>query len=208
LSSPLVSLRILQIFSIGWQALAFAFITLFLPQWLLPVGIIGLLAGVSLSTASVLKGRSAWAKFSILEMWLVFYALLISQALTNSIGQYLPITLLQSVMILFAFEVLTISCEFREQLSNGASLAGNSTGLIGYAKYALSSESLPHRSSRYAFKAVSRLGLLFASCYVISLAILFLGASAALTTPLITDISLYIIVVSVSLALLLVLRED
>lgn len=198
MSSPLVSLRILQIFSIGWQTLAFAFITLFLPQSLLPVGIIGFLAGVSLSTASVLKGRSAWAKFSILEMWLVFYALLISQALTNTIGQYLPITLLQSVMILFAFEVLTISCEFREQLSNGASLAGNSTG----------TESLPHRSSRYAFKAVSRLGLLFASCYVISLAILFLGASAALTTPLITDISLYIIVVSVSLALLLVLRED
>jgi hypothetical protein len=198
LSSPLVSLRILQIFSIGWQVLAFAFITLFLPQSLLPVGIIGFLTGVSLSTASVLRGRSDWAKFSILEMWFVFYALLISQALTNTIGQYLPITLLQSVMILFAFEVLTISCEFQEQLSNGASLAGNSTG----------SEGLPHRSARYAFKAVSRLGLLFASCYVISLAILFLGASAALTTPLITDISLYIIVVSVSLALLLVLRED
>ena len=198
MSSPLVSLRILQIFSIGWQALAFVFITLFLPEPLLPVGIIVSLTGVSLSTASVLKGRSAWAKFSILEMWTVFYVLLISQALTNTIGQYLPITLFQSVMVLFAFEVLTISCEFREQLSNGAPLAGNSRG----------TESLPHRSARYAFKTVSRLGLLFASCYVLSLAILFLSAYAALATPLITDISLYIIVVSVSLALLLILRED
>jgi hypothetical protein len=197
-NSPLVSLRVLQIFSIGWQALAFALITLFLPEPLLAVGIIGSLTGVFISTAGVLKGRSEWAKFSILEMWLIFYVLLISQAMANTIGQYLPITLLQSVMILFAVEVLTISCEFREHFSIGVPLAGNSTG----------TENLPHGSIRYPFKTVSRLGLLFASCYVLSLAILFLSASAALATPLITDISLYIVVVSVSLALLLLLRED
>jgi hypothetical protein len=131
-------------------------------------------------------------------MWLIFYALLISQALTNTIGQYLPITLFQSVMILFALEVLTISCEFRKQFSNEVPLARNLTG----------TEGLPHISARYAFKTISRLGLLFASCYVLSLAILFLSASAALAIPLITDISLYIIVVSISLALLLILRED
>jgi hypothetical protein len=101
-------------------------------------------------------------------------------------------------MILFALEVLTISCEFREQLSNDFPLAGNSTG----------AESFPHRSARYALRAVSRLGLLFASCYVLSLAIIFLSASSAFAIPLISDISLYIIVVSVSLALLLILRED
>lgn len=131
-------------------------------------------------------------------MWLVFFAVLISQALTNTIGEYLPITLLQCVMILFALEVLTISCKFQEQLSNGSFETGDLMG----------TEGLLRRSTQQAFKQVSRTGMLFASCYLLSIGFLYVGASAALATPLVADISLYVVVVSVSLALLLLLREE
>lgn len=191
-------MRILQVFSVGWQAITFAFITLFLPEPLLPVGIILSLTGISIAIASILRGRSAWTKFSMLEMWLVFFALLVSQALTNTIGQYLPITLLQSVMIFFALEVSSVCSEFRLQLSRVMSVGDNLPGMEGRL----------YSSAQAAFKTISRAGLLFASCYVLSLAILYVSTFAPLASPLITDVSLYIVVVSVSLALLLVSRED
>ena len=185
-------------FSVGWQATAFAFITLFLPEPLLPAGIIVSLTGISIAIASVMKGRSAWTAFSILEMWLIFLALLVSRTLTNTIEQYLPITLLQSIMIFLALEVSTVCCDFRQQLSSVISVADTSPGL----------EGCPNGSAQAAFRAISRAGLFFASCYVLSLAILYVSTSVALAAPLITDISLYIVVVSVSLALLLLSRED
>lgn len=131
-------------------------------------------------------------------MWLVFFALLISQAVTNTIGEYLPITLLQCVMILFALEVLTISCKFQVQLSSGSSETGDSMG----------TEDLLCRSVQQAVKQVSRTGMLFASCYLLSFGFLYVGASTAFATPFVADISLYVVVVSVSLALLLLLREE
>ncbi len=139
-----------------------------------------------------------WTKFSILEMWLVFFALLVSQALTNTIGQYLPITLLQSVMIFFALEVSSVCSEFRLQLSRLMSVGDNLPGM----------EDRLYSSAQAALRTISRAGLLFASCYVLSLAILYVSTFAPLASPLITDVSLYIVVVSVSLALLLVSRED
>lgn len=189
---------ILQAFSISWQAIAFTFIALFLPEPLLILGIILSLSGMSFTIASVLRGRSAWAEFSILEMWALFFSLLVSQALTDTIGAYLAITLLQSVMILFAREVSLRCCEFRQELSDVIT-EGSESSLV---------EGRLYRSAQTAFKRISRAGLLFGSCYVVSLAILYVSASATLVLPLIADISLYIVVVSVSLALLLILRED
>lgn len=178
--------------------MVFAFITLFLPEPTFLVGIILSLTGVSFAIAGVLRGRSAWTEFSILEAWFLLFALLFSQALTNTIGQYLPITLLQSVMILFSHEISTVCCEFRQQLSSVVSVGKNLPALEGRL----------YKPSVTAFRTVSRAGLLITSCYAFSLALLYVSTFAALAPPLITDISLYIVVVSVSLALLLLSRED
>lgn len=191
-------MRILQVFSVSWQAIVFTFITLFLPEPLLIVGIVLSLTGMSLAIASVLKGRSAWTEFSILEMWILFFTLIIPQALTDTIGQYLTITLLQSVMILFAREVSSGCCEFRQQLSSVINGGDESTAMAARL----------YRSAQTELKRISRAGLLFASCYLLSIAILYVSTSATLALPLIADISLYIVVVSVSLALLLLSRED
>ena len=137
-----------------------------------------------LATAATLKGRSAWAAFSLLDALLLFFVLLISQAISGTIGQYLPITLLQFVMVLFAIELLTEAAASAEK------------------------ESLLKRSARETIRHISRACLLFASCYLVSLGILYIGAFSARPGLLLADISLYIVVVSVSLALLLLFRED
>jgi hypothetical protein len=182
----------------GWQAMTFVFITLFLPDPLLIAGIILSLTGMVVAIAGVLRGRSAWAQFSILEIWFAFFVLIISQALTNTIAQYLSITLLQCVMIFFAFELSSVCCDLRQQLSNEISAGDNLLGMEGRL----------HRSTQAAFRTISRAGLLFASCYVVSMTVLYVSTSVAFVAPVITDISLYVVVVSVSLALLLLSRED
>ena len=53
-----------------------------------------------------------------------------------------------------------------------------------------------------------RLGLIFGGCYVIALAVLFLGDVFVTALPALSDISLYIVAVSISHAMLLILRED
>ncbi len=195
---PFLLQRALQAFAIGWQSLSFVFITLLLPPALLPAGVIGSVVGISLTTAAILKGRSAWVEFSLLDAWLLFFILLISQAAAGTIGEYLPIILLQFVMVLFAVELLTAGSWYRGHSSTEPSKAADST----------MSEEFLRRSVQQAFRHVSRAGLLFASCYLVSLGILYLSAIAMPTMPLLADISLYIVIVSVSLALLILLREE
>jgi hypothetical protein len=172
--------------------------TILLPHALLPVGVLGSVVGISLTAAAVLKGRSSWVQFSLLDAWSVFFLLLISQVFAQTIGEYLPIILLQFVMVLFAVELLTAGSWYRGRSSTEPSNAADST----------MPEELLRRSVQQAFRHVSRAGLLFASCYLVSLGILYLGAFAPLTMPLLADISLYIVVVSVALALLILQRED
>jgi hypothetical protein len=190
-----LSLRGLQLFSIGWQSMTCVLMMLLLPQRVLGVAVS--IVGVAFGTAGILRGRPLWTNLSVLTMWTTFFWLIISQATLGSIEQYLPFTLLQSVMILFATEVVTETCKLRNQVSSEAK-AIPSEGV----------ELKPIRSGQQAFRHISRLGLLFASSYLLSLGLLFAGGMIASAVPLLADISLYIVVVSVSLSLLLLLREE
>ena len=191
-----LSLRLLQLFSMGWQSITFVFMVLFLPQRVFGAGVALSLVGVGLGAAGVLRGRPRWTYLSVLTMWTTFFWLIISQAGLGSIEQYLPLTLLQSVMILFATEVATESCKLRIQVSSEAKSISSEVVILK-----------PIASGQQAFRHLSRLGLLFASSYVLSLGLLLAGGMIASAVPLFADISLYIVVASVSLSLLLLLRE-
>ncbi len=171
---------------------------LLFPNTLLPVGLAGSVVGISVAAVGILKARLFWVQLSLLDAWLVFFLLLISQAFAQTIGEYLPITLLEFIMILFAVELLTAGSLY--QRNPPTELDKNSDP----AMY----EEFLRRSVQEAFRRVSRAGLLFASCYLLSLGILYLGAFVPPTIPILADISLYVVVVSVALALLILLRED
>jgi hypothetical protein len=101
-------------------------------------------------------------------------------------------------MVLFVVELLTAGSWYRGHSSTDPSKAAGST---------MSGEFL-RSSGQQAIRHVARAGLLFSSCYLVSLGILYLNAIAIPTMPLLADVSLYIVVVSVSLALLVLLREE
>jgi hypothetical protein len=63
-------------------------------------------------------------------------------------------------------------------------------------------------SSRETLGNISRLIVIFSSCYLLSLGLLFVGNLISTAVPFLGDISLYMIVVSVSFALVLLYREE
>lgn len=189
---------ILQTFSVGWLALGFALTTLLLPEQFLLIGLVGMVLGISFAIQGLLRGRSKWVYLSMLDLWLLFFGMLISQAISETFEQRLPLLLLQFVVLLFAVEVLGATCRLKEQSSAESPERGQSVRGGGYVS------AYAQRTTNH----IARVGLLFASCYVVTLVILFIGGLLASTVPLLADISVYIVVVSVSLALLLVLQEE
>lgn len=189
--------NVLRIFSLAWLLVTLVFVTILLPPQLLPVGILGSLLGTSIGALAILKGRWKWSVISLLDVGLMFTVLLLTQTVSKVVDQNLPITLLLFVMLLFAVEVLAVICKHQSVFLNGI-----------LRSEALVSKDVLRRSTQNAFRKMSRLGLLFASCYLISLGILFVGAYATSIAPVLADVSLYVVVVSISLALLIILRED
>lgn len=186
---------LLRIFSATWILLTLISITVTLPPTLLPVGIIGSVFGISTGLIAVLNGRWVWSEVSLLDGGLMFLVLLLEENMSKTVEQNLPVMLLQFVMLLFAVEVLSV--------------VSKQHGL--FSKVLIETEgsvSILARSIHQALRRTARLGLLFASSYFISIAILYVGAYIAPLSPILSDISFYIVIVSVSLALLIILREE
>jgi hypothetical protein len=128
----------------------------------------------------------------------IFLVLAIAQGVAGTIVQLLPVTLLEFVMVLFCVELLTAGSWYRDGSSNKL------PGVVDVTRV----EEFDDSSVFHAFHRVSRAGLLFASCYVVSLGVFYLSSYATLAMPLLSDVSLYMIVVSVALALLVLSREE
>ncbi len=192
--------KIFRAFSVAWLLLTLVFIALLLPKTLLSIGILGSVLGVFFGALGVMRGRSRWIITSLVDACVVFFLLVLSEASSKTLGQYLPITLLQFVMILYAVEVLTVTYNCQNQFS--------SDGFQPDPVDTISPKRVLYLPTEQAFQQISRLSLLFASCYLISVGILYVGSLVSSLAPQILDMSLYVIVVSISLALLIVLRED
>lgn len=189
--------RVLRIFSVTWLLLTLVFITIFLPPNLLLIGILGSLFGVSFGTMAVVGGRRTWSIIPLFDAGMMFFVLLFIQAISKTVEENLPIMLLQFVMLLYTVELLTVTFKHHNLFSNE-----------NLRSEALVSTSALTRSAEQALRQMARLGLLFASCYFVSLGILYIGTFVTAITPVLADVSLYVVVVSVSLALLILLRED
>lgn len=162
------------------------------------------LPAVSVSVLGVLSG--AWALLRTSKVWgraaLVAAVLLLSlsiiiQSALGSILYTLPMLLLAYLMILFLVEAFDLVSKHspmhkREMRSLQASLA------------------IPaiEKSLEHLFRKLARVGLMLGACYLLTLAAVSFGSLFASISPLASDMSIYILAVSISLALLLILRED
>ena len=166
------------------------------PPELLIAAAIGLMLVILTGILGVLRGSRSWSTFALLALSSMFFILLLTDTLSGMLAENLHFRLLQFIMVLFTVEILTLvfkQCDF----------VGNALKPQPHPSLSVLQFSLQH-----SFSQLTRLGLLFSSCYVISLGILYAGSVVASVAPVLGDVSLYVVIVSIALALLIIFREE
>jgi hypothetical protein len=188
--------NIFRILSFAILLLTFGLVTISFPPWPLwmtgSVAIVGVLSGL----AAVLKGDRIWARGTSLIIGLMFFISLFWRILSATVEENLAMLLLLFVLVLFSIEDLNLLSRHQKQYSKEM-----------VAEFA-SSITVLQKSMEQVRKQIGRLGLIFGSCYIITIGIVYIGALLASFVPVLSDYSLYVVVVSTSLALLMIIREE
>jgi hypothetical protein len=166
------------------------------PQWLtLPAVLVSVL-GLMLGGWSVVRANRTLAWCTVVLEALLFVLSLTVQLAFESFRQTLPALLLSYVMILFSVEALD--------------LIGKHSSAHSIQMYALEAPrgiTMMWKSAEHVFGMLMRLPILFGGGFILALVTMILGSYFASVSSVLSDISVYVVAVSISLALLLVLRE-
>ena len=180
-----------------WLVITAFAIASFYPTWLFSITVLGPIVVAVFSLLAISKGNSAWGKASISTQAILFSILLISDTLMKAVSANLPVLLLTFVMLLFGVEFLTLVLSRHRQVSNW--LAD-----IEFEPNAF----MVNKSLRDIHQKLARFGIIFAGCYVLTIGVLFLSEVVASSASVPSDIAVYAVLASVSLALLIILKED
>jgi hypothetical protein len=177
--------------------LTFLILTLTLPAGFVPVGVFLSGLGILFGSWSIVKGDWMWGRIALLIEGLMLSSLILAQTISGTVLQTLPSLLLGYVLALYGAEALQLLCRYHPLYSKEmlALPAANVAPVL-------------ERTTINLLQRISRLGFLFAICYLLTLGAIMLSSIINYSLPVPSDISLYIVAVSTSLALLLVLRED
>jgi hypothetical protein len=151
--------------------------------------------GILFGAWALLKGDWLWSRAAILIGGVMLSVAVLIQVASRTIVQALPGLLLAYVLILFSAEALALTRQHQAMYSKDK-------------KGPQASSVMLQKSVEHMTRKIIRLGSIFGGCYVITLAVLVLGDVFVTALPSLSDISLYIVAVSISLALLLILGED
>ena len=151
--------------------------------------------GILFGAWALLKGDWLWSRAAILVGGVMLSVAVLIQIASKTILQALPGLLLAYVLILFSAEALALTRQHHAMYSK------DEKGPQAYS--VMLQKSIEHMTRR-----TIRLASVLGGCYVITLAVLLLGDMFVTALPALSDISLYIVAVSISLAFLLILRED
>ena len=187
----------LRVFASVLLASASGAIVLLSPSWAVYFVAVGTGIGLALGMGAVLINDLRLARSSSLVTFFTFLSVLLFHALSKSITQNLFLLLLAFVILLYSFENLTMICE-QGKLSS-----------IQTLKYPneISAFAL-EKSMNRTLREVGRKGVIFASCYATTILAVYVGSVMASVSSFLTDISLYFLAVSASLALLLAIHEE
>lgn len=151
--------------------------------------------GILFGAWALLKGDWLWSRAAIFVGGVMLTVAVFVQIASRAILQALPGLLLAYVLMLFSAEAFSLTRQHHVMYSKEE-------------KELQASSAMLQKSIEHMTRKIMRLGSTFGGCYVITLAVLFLGDAFVTALPVLSDFSLYIVAVSVSLALLLTFRED
>jgi hypothetical protein len=189
--------NLVRVFPLLLLSLVFALLLATFPAalMLLVSAISGL--GLLIGSWSILKANRMWAQGALITSSFLFIVAIMVRLTLGSILQALPSLLLAYVMLLFSVEAFDLVWKHAVTYSR--------------EMFALQpSRVIPvvQKSLEHIFRRLRNLGLMFGACYLVALGALSLGDLFASISPVLSDVSIYIVAVSIALALLLILRED
>jgi hypothetical protein len=183
--------------AVFWLVLTACAITSTYPLRLFSLAILGPIVVASFSLLAVSTGNLEWSRFSLLTEAVLFSISLVSDTWLKNVSTNIPILLLTFVMLLFGVEFLNLVLSHHVQISNwlpDRTLKANAFML---------SKSIGEIQNR-----LTQFGIVFAACYVLTIAVLFTSEIVVPLVPILSDIGVYVVLTSVSLALLVILKEN
>lgn|GEM_PF-2042904 len=197
LSHALTRWNLVRASIFAFLALTFSITAVSFPAGLTLIAVIWLGPGIAFGFAALMKGDWLWGRAAIIVAGLMLFMSVLMRAASGSILQSLPILLLAYVMTMFGAEALALACEHHGIHSTDT-----------HAQWFPYSVPMQRKSLEHLIKRISILGAILAVCFVLTTVVVFLGDVFAAALPAVSSISVYIVVVSISFALLLALRED
>jgi hypothetical protein len=186
----------LRIISTGLVAATSLLILLAIPNgWLIPLVPLSGLCIVA-AIIAVTQWRIAWIWLALLVLASLFVSGLLA-AVFGLIGEeYVPVLLLSFTMILMSEHTLTTISSYSAQFANRGNLAIREFNV----------EAL-RNSLNHLYKRIARDSLVLVMGFVLSAAAVSVGAFGP-AASILSDPSLYMVIASISLAALVMLKED
>jgi len=175
--------------------LGFIFPLALFPMNLVPIGAFATIIGTLFAGWSIAKGDVWWGKAALVVGGTVLGAAIVLELVAGSILSAIPALLFTYVILLFSAEGFAL---VDDHYGTQSKMDRNTN-----FSYSMLKSSLEHVTRKSL-----RLALVFGGCFVISLAAISTGDAFATVAPGLADLSIYIVAVSVSLALLLTFHED
>jgi hypothetical protein len=186
-----------RILVLALLSLTFILLLVSVPEVLILPAVSVSVLGVLFGAWALLKASKVWARAALIAVALLFSLSMTIQLALGSILYNLPVVLLAYLIILFLVEAFD--------------LLWKDFPMHSRQMWALqASHAIPaiEKSLQHMFRKFARVGLMLGACYFSTLAAVSFGSFFASISPLASDTSIYIVAVSISLALLLILRED
>lgn len=182
------------------SAIAIATFTLILstiPTTIWIFWLLALVVGVVTSIIALVKCDFAWNTLTLVEQGVLFAVALVSGFSRGGPGENFPILLLAFVMILASEHVLSLISQYSVQFPTSNSALGMDFNV-----------PILRRSLDRLYRRLARDGAVFGMGFVLSVAVASGGGILSPIAPVLSDVSLYVLVTSIALAILIVSKEE
>ena len=159
--------------------------------------VLALLVGVVISIVALVKCDLAWGRLTVLAQGVLLAIALLSALSTGGPGENVPILLLAFVMILASEHILSLVSQYGVQFSTGNSALGMDFNV-----------PILQRSLDRLYRRLAWDGAIFSTAYLLSVAIASVGEILNPITPALSDVSVYVLVTSIALAILIVSKTE
>lgn len=188
--------NLLRVISAGQVAATSLLILMAIPStWWMVTGPVFMLGGVA-TILTVLQWKVAWAWLTLLVQGFLFVVGLLSVVFGIASGAYVPILLLALCMVMASEHVLSMTLNYSGQFSE----RGNRS-VVEFNAQTLRA-SLDQLYRRLAWD-----GVVFGAGFLVSVAIAAIGVVGP-AAAFLSDPSVYALVASISLALLVLFKEE